>query len=323
MLQKRSGQLGLIVFSLVILTVFGLTGEAWGSKSALVYQVEPDEAASFKVSSYLSPAANRGLFLTADAYLVADLSGGGQVLRHNEEAIFPIASVTKLMTALVARDLLAEDEPIVVSQQAWDTYGDSAKLRLGQTLPLSVALYPLLLSSSNDLAEAIAERAGRDLFIAEMNKRASRLKMNQTFFVDPSGLSPENVSTAADLVKLAQYLYRREPEILAITRLDDYAYHDQTWRNLNDAAKMSGYFGGKNGYTDEANRTLLSIFSVPITDASETEPLLATEKQDRLLAVILLASDGQKKDTQNLIKYLDNYVYYLGAQNGFIPVGSE
>jgi len=299
--------------------VLGRVGyfSVWGNQP-LVYQAIDNLAEGADLSSYLLQKTDQNLPLTANAYLVVDLETNEAIIKKNETKIFPIASVSKLVTALVALDVLKPEQTITVSPRAWETFGNSAKLKLGQTMPLQVALYPLLLSSSNDIAEAIAETYGRERFIKRMNKTVKEIGMVRTSFADPSGLSPENVSTSADLAKLANYIYKNKPEILAITREQQYSYNKQTWKNINDISLMSHYLGGKNGYTEEANRTLVSLFDIPLATATSSYQS-NKELKNRLLAVVLLQSDNKKKDAGQIINYLAHYVRYTGI-NGFIPL---
>jgi D-alanyl-D-alanine carboxypeptidase len=80
---------------------------------------------------------------------------------------------------------------------------------------------------------------------------------------------------------------------------------------------MKYYIGGKNGYTTEANRTLVSLFEVPISSSSSANSKVV-EKKKRLLAVVLLQSDDKKKDAKSLINYLASYASYNGGKNGFV-----
>ncbi len=276
-------------------------------------QTEPD------VSSYILKKSDKNLPLTADAYVVTDLENNETVINKNDKKILPIASITKLVTALVAQEFLKPDQIITISQQAYDTYGNSGNLHVGQKISKKDIFYPLLLSSSNDAAEALAETVGRDKFIAEMNNRVKKIGLTDTFFADPSGLSPLNISTASDLAKLAGYLYQSQPELLAITREQKHQVGKQSWHNVNNISLLKYYVGGKNGYTDEANRTLVSIFNIPITSTS-TAGTTTAEKKSRLLAIVLLQSDDRKGDAKGLLNYLTRYVSYLGGKNGFVPI---
>lgn len=302
--------------------VFLVVGLIWlSSPRTLVYSSDfgGSEEEDFDVSSYLFDKSDKALALSAHSYLVVDLESDETVINKNDKKVLPIASITKLMTAIIAQDLLAPDDVITISRQAYNTYGNTGNLRVGEKLKVQDLLYPLLLSSSNDAAEALAEAVGREKFLAEMNRRAKSLGLADTFFADPSGLSPANTATAKDLAKLASYLYRSRPELLALTREKQYRSGRHTWTNLNNISLMKNYVGGKNGYTEEADRTLVSIFQVPITSPASTSSGVA-EKKSRLLALVLLQSSDRKNDTRGLINYLTKYTSYLGGKNGFVPV---
>ncbi|MFA6253876.1 MAG: serine hydrolase [Candidatus Paceibacterota bacterium] len=292
--------------TLVYSADFGLPGQGGGGEEV-------------DVSSYLFKRSDKSIPLSAGAYLVTDLESNEVVVNKNDKKILPIASITKLMTALVAQDLLPLDQVVTISQTAYNTYGNTGHLRVGEKLSVKNLFYPLLLSSSNDAAEALAEAAGREKFIAEMNRRARQIGLTDTFFDDASGLSPINISTAADLAKLAGYLYHSRPEILALTREKEHRLGKHVWVNVNNISLMPNYIGGKNGYTEEANRTLVSIFQVPIENSSAVSTTLS-EKKSRLLALVLLQSNDRKKDTSGLLNYLMRYTSYLGGKNGFVPM---
>ena len=271
------------------------------------------------ISSYLLDKPVTNLPLSAGAFLVSDLTSKETVVGRNEDQVLPIASVTKLITASVAEQLLRPDQPVVVTKEAWQTYGNTGQLSVGEKLPLKIILYPLLLTSSNDAAEAIATAYGRDKFISKMNEFAKSIGMTHTHFDDPSGLSADNLSTPNDLSKLASYLYEKKPELLAITRETSYHFGRHTWTNYNNVSLMKYYIGGKNGYTTEANRTLVSLFEVPINSSSSANSKV-TVKKNRLLAVVLLQSDDKKKDARNLINYLARYASFNNGKNGFVPI---
>ncbi len=278
-----------------------------------------DSEEDFDVSSYIFEKSDKTLPLSAGAYLITDLESNEIVISKNDKKILPIASITKLMTALVAQEMLPPDQVVTISRFAYNTFGNTGRLRVGEKFNLRDLFYPLLLTSSNDAAEALAETVGREKFLAEMNNRAKKIGLTDTFFADPSGLSPANLSTASDLTKLVNYLYHYRPDILALTKEKEYRLGKHFWTNLNKISLMSNYLGGKNGYTEEANRTLVSIFEVPITSTSSVGAT-TIEKKNRLLALVLLQSNNNKKDTRGLINYLTNYTSYLGGKNGFVPI---
>jgi len=268
----------------------------------LVYGSGSRSSLNSQTPSYILKKSINLVPITADAYLVADLDTGEVIVEKNKDQIYPIASVTKLTTALVSLDLIKPEEIVEVSGRAIDTYGTSGNLRKGEKLSASTMLYPLLLESSNDAAEALAEKAGRPLFIQKMNEKVKSLEMNSTRFEDPSGLSQDNVSSPSDLFKLARYIYFNKKSVLDITREKTHQEGRHTWANNNNLIGLNYYIGGKNGYTDEAQRTLVSIFSVPLS-----------EFENRTVALVLLKSDDRKKDANNILNYLVKNVSFAGS----------
>ncbi len=232
--------------------------------------------------------------LTAGSYLIADLDTGEIIKSYDSFVEHPIASVSKLMTALVALKNIDQGATTRVSYSAVSTYGTQGGLRAGENLTVSALMRALLLQSSNDAAEVLAEVAGRDDFISKMNSEAEYLGMRNTRFSDPSGLSEKNVSSADDLLRLAQYVYRSYPEIIDMTHERMYRVGSHLWYNNNVFVNDSKYVGGKNGYTEEANHTLVALFKLP----------LGSDSESRTIAIILLDGERNEKDVRAIILYL-------------------
>lgn len=244
--------------------------------------------------------------LSADAYLVGDLNTGEIILSKNEGKKVPIASVSKLMTALVATEIAPPGEVAKVSRRALTTYGQNGNLRLGENIKISDLIHPLLMESSNRAAEVIAEHFDRENFLSKMNKEANILHMSNTSFKDPSGLSAENQSTVSDLFRLAGYIKQKHPELFDITKTRSYSNKVHTWYNISQFLRTPGYLGGKSGYTNPAGQTGISMFSVPL---SKTD--------SRPIAIILLRSKDRYNDVQNVLKYLNKNVYYGGDNQAY------
>jgi len=240
--------------------------------------------------------------VTALAYIVGDLNTGEVILSKNQEKKLPIASISKLMTALVTSEIMSSDETTKVSKKALSTNGTNGELKSGEKIKISDLLYPLLLESSNDAAEVLAEFFDRDSFIAKMNQQAEILKMSGTSYEDPSGLSPNNQSTASDIFKLTGYLNQKKPEILKITTKRSYSIKNHSWSNISQFLGEEGYFGGKSGYTDEAKQTVVSNFLLPLGQSGL-----------RPISITLLSSSDRQKDVKNILKYLKKNIYYGGA----------
>lgn len=179
------------------------------------------------------------------------------VLRENVDQSLPIASITKLMTALVAYETFPEDTTI--------------RYR-GTNLLLDDALHILLIASNNHMANVITDRARtRSAFVFLMNQRATTLGMTASSFVDPSGLGAGNKSSARDLVKLALYIDAHAPRIFEISRKPNaivYSREGRKFSVLNTNKLLWGplypgkvtVLGSKTGWTLAAGGCLLMVF---------------------------------------------------------------
>ena len=144
--------------------------------------------------------------LRSDVALVVDLDTGDELLAKNPQRVVPIASITKLMTALVVlRTRAPLDEVLSIASDDVDRLKNSiSRLRVGVMLTRREMLQLALMSSENRAAHALArsQPGGESEFIANMNSTARQLGMDSTSFTDPTGLSPSNRSTARDLARL-------------------------------------------------------------------------------------------------------------------------
>jgi len=205
--------------------------------------------------------------LPVEALLVADITTGAHFMDENSTERWPLASVTKLMTATIVLDKLSSIQKITITSDAFNVDPSAKNLNVGDTYTVSDLLRFLLLPSSNVAAEALADAYGRTAFIAEMNARAAAWGMADTHYVDPSGLAVGDQSTASDLVLLAQKIYADYPQILTITRTPQVTVTEISTgsqvvvKSINDFAGETDFIGGKTGYTDQANGNLLSLFS--------------------------------------------------------------
>lgn len=269
-------------------------------------------SASIPQYSYNTRSANKKLKVAASAYFVGDLDTGETILAKNEKQKLAIASVSKIMTALVGLSVYGGDNVIQVSKQALQTQGQNGNFRLNEKLKLSSILYPLLIESSNDAAEAIAMSNGRVDFMQRMNDGAEQIGLVATSFQDPSGLSPNNISTAEELFKLSQYIKKNKPEIFEISTKRTFKDGAHTWFSNNQFLKNSGYTGGKSGYTDKAIQTVVSTFSLPLGNPALNLP-------NRNIAITLLHTTDRRRDIETILKYLKDNIYY-GAKGTPVSV---
>lgn len=260
----------------------------------LVYKEEKLASASTFV--YHSQVPDLG----ARHYFVADIENGSVLAASDLDEVAPIASLTKLMTAVVASEKLDMDGRVRATEQ---TFVQSLvpRLKTGSSVSLYSLLQLLLVESSNEAAETIAGELGREEFITAMNDKARQLGMLNTTFVDPSGLDQGNVSTGRDLFRLVSYLYQERKFILEITDNgtvpDSYVGDEFSGLvNFNHLQGVEGFVGGKVGETTAAGQTSISVHEIPF--GNET----------RVVVVIVLGSEGRTKDVGDLITYIkQNY----------------
>jgi D-alanyl-D-alanine endopeptidase (penicillin-binding protein 7) len=205
--------------------------------------------------------------LKSSAALVMDLNGQQVLFAKNVEAVVPIASITKLMTALVVLDarLPLEERVVISADDVDDIKRTRSRLKVGAELSRGDLLKLALMASENRAASALgrAYPGGRRAFVAAMNHKAVELGMWRSRFVDSTGLSNENVSTAQDLAKLVAASYR-EPLIRDYTTESAHTVEvgggrRLTYNNSNRLVRNSGWEIGlsKTGYISEAGRCLV------------------------------------------------------------------
>jgi hypothetical protein len=233
--------------------------------------------------------------VSAFAYIAADLDNGSVFFSENANDELPIASVTKLMTALVASEYVYLGREIRVSEAMLAANGSTSGLTAGKVFSAHALLYPLLTESSNDAAEVLARFLGRSSFVTFMNAQARSLAMSETVFADPSGISDHNVSTASDLLRLAKYIYEKRSFILDITRGENFDFFGDPvflgLKNFNRLTDIPEFHGGKVGHTTAAQDTMLSVFVI-VDDAGVAHPI----------GISVLGSQHSLTDTQLIFR---------------------
>ena len=211
--------------------------------------------------------ASGNLSLKSQAVLVVDQDTGEALISKNADVVMPIASLTKLMTALVVLDAHQPmDEVIEVSEDDVDHEKHTrSRLRVGTRLSRSNMLLLALMASENRAAMALSRSypGGRQVFIARMNAKAKSLGMNSSHFADPAGLSSDTTSTARDLLRLvsaadAQPLIRKDSTEEEGTVLVH--GHPMSFVNTNRMVRNSRDWDielQKTGFTNEAGRCLV------------------------------------------------------------------
>jgi D-alanyl-D-alanine carboxypeptidase len=238
------------------------------------------------------PSSIKDKNITATGYIVKDLSTGSTALQYNADRLAPIASLTKLVTAEVARKLIPDIARIPITQQVMATYGNTADFRAGEVFTSSDLLYPMLMVSSNDAAEAYAQYYGRAAFIQAMNDFVQKIGAYRTYFADPSGLDPKNVSTPNDVSLILDWIRKNDPDVINMLTVRSKTIRSHTWVNTTHFLSWSYFIGGKNGYLPEANRTAALLFA------------LGPNKD--IYSFIVLGSSDRDSDVIKLLKKAEN-----------------
>lgn len=204
--------------------------------------------------------------LTAKSAVAVDGKTGKILFNKNAEEIVPIASITKLMTALVFLDYNPGWHKLITMQERDEMNGDKPDIERGETVTVNDLFYTSLIASDNNATAALARSTGFGMngFINEMNQKAADLHLTNTTFVEPTGLKEQNQSTALDLAHLAYHAFSNE-SIQKVTSLQDYVIDiintGETRRIYStdillgsDSLKVKA---GKTGYLDEAGGCLV------------------------------------------------------------------
>ncbi len=273
------------------------------------------------------------LDLKSAAALVVDQKSGEALYAKNMNVATPIASITKLMTAMVTLDAgLPLDEEIVIGAEDMDRLkGTGSRLALGTRLTRGELLHLALIASENRAAAALSRAypGGRDVFIAAMNRKAREIGMKQSNFVDGTGLNSQNQATASDLVKMVDAAYRyplireisssgsydvsvpghkvvRVRENGKVRRVSREIQRHIAFHNTNSLTRNQDWDIGvsKTGYINEAGRCLVMQASIA----------------ERKVIIVLLDSWGKFSrigDAQRIKKWLekDNQVASRSHEN--------
>jgi D-alanyl-D-alanine endopeptidase (penicillin-binding protein 7) len=244
------------------------------------------------------------VFLRSSSALVQEVDSGEIVISKNSDAVVPIASITKLMTAMVILDRgLDLEQRIVLSREDVDSVkGTRSRLRTGSVLTRDELLMLALMASENRAAAALGRTypGGMPAFVAAMNAKADTLGMTDSHFVEPTGLSPANVASARDLAKLVRAAYgyplireystREKARVLTFGRPLNFVNTNGLVRSSHWEIDLS-----KTGYISEAGRCLVMHVRMHSKD----------------LIVVLLDSWGKRSrigDANRIRKWLEKNV---------------
>jgi serine-type D-Ala-D-Ala endopeptidase (penicillin-binding protein 7) len=204
--------------------------------------------------------------LRSTSALVTDQSSGAVLLEKNAHVIVPIASITKLMTAMVVLDAkLGLSDTLTIESADVDLLkGSRSHLRVGTQLSRDDMLRLALMASENRAASSLSRHypGGRDAFVAAMNEKARALGLTETRFEDPTGLTSANVSSARDLARLVAAAHQY-PLIREFSTTPEYEFaingRPRMFHNTNRLVRNSDWNIGlsKTGYISEAGKCLV------------------------------------------------------------------
>ncbi|PJE51587.1 MAG: hypothetical protein COV29_00300 [Candidatus Yanofskybacteria bacterium CG10_big_fil_rev_8_21_14_0_10_36_16] len=233
--------------------------------------------------------------INAKAAALYDINTGKFLFQKNIGQHLPIASITKIMTAIIVLEHLNLDETTTIKAEDTNVDGNGADLYKGEEISAENLFKMLLIKSSNDSALALADMLNKKSidFVLEMNKKALDLGMIDTRFLDPAGLNDEGFSTVSDLIKLVKYSERYDTiwkttltESAEVKSTDGLIIHPLT--NTNKLlAKIENIIGGKTGFTDGAGESML---------------LLVRHSGNTLLSIVL-GSNDRFGETEKLIEW--------------------
>lgn len=232
----------------------------------------------------------KALEIDAKAAILVKVNKNGDekiLFEKNSQKPLAIASLTKLMTALVVFDLdevYNESQPVKITKEAIEQEGQSkyGELKIGESLSVKNLLHIALIESSNDAAFALTEPIGKQGFVELMNLYSKKIELENTYFVNPTGLEPDkpeelkNVSTVRDILKLAKYILANYPQIFEITtnqsyevlNLDNTLHHFIPQSTNKLLGEIPEIIGGKTGWGIEAGGCLLLVLDNPEEEGS-------------------------------------------------------
>jgi len=288
---------GLVVLAIIIVIALPIVVEL--AESELIsFQVPQNSANVAGVQIYNIPPVSKNIPLPAlspRAIFVKDLTTGTILYQKDAEISLPIASTTKIMTALVASEYFKPNSVLTVQDGA-SISGARVGLVGGENLSFISMLYGMLLNSGNDAAFTIAENypGGTVAFVSAMNKKASSLNLANTHFDNPAGFdSPKHFSSAKDLstiteealknYRLARIFATKETNIVS---LDKKYKHNLI--NLNKLlSQVKGVLGVKTGYTEEAKENLVTL----------------VDRDGHQILTVVLGSDDRFGESTKLIEW--------------------
>lgn len=262
------------------------TGAYGGTASA---GGQPNTALPVRNWSVLDPTINSA------AVLVQGLDNNFPYLKIDAERVWPMASLTKLLTAVVVLENVGTNASIPISTSTATSQGPSGNLKGGEVYNAGDLLKIMLLASSNGAAEAFEHYVGDEKFMSLMMAKAKAIGMKNTVVYDASGWNDGNATTAGDMVALMKYILAKHPEILGWTRLTSFMAQPLNSSRINIVTNIdqlvgrSDFLGGKTGTSPRAGENLATILSF---HGSE-------------VVAVVLGSDARYNELDNVLNWIN------------------
>ncbi len=263
---KRSLIAPMAMLALIVSSIVPHTAARAEATQAKKTQAKAPAKAKPKSKASAADSNPQKLSIQSSAAIILDQQSGEVLFGKNPANVLPIASITKLMTAMVVLDAnLDSDEPITVTNEDIDLEkGSRSRLSVGSAVSRDELLLIALMASENRAASALGRSypGGINAFVQAMNHKAQMLGMRDSRFVDSTGLSSGNVSTAEDLGKMVRAAHAY-PRIRGYSTATNYevntGHRTLAYRNTNRLVSNEGWHIGlsKTGYISEAGRCLV------------------------------------------------------------------
>jgi len=287
-----------VVGSSTIFTVRNFTEKISGKNVLLKIESNNEVNSGLQANPVLT-GSNVFPILSAQSVVAKDLDSKVVLYEKNPQGTLYPASTTKIITAIVALEHFDPDRILTVGNRYIE--GQKMGLLPGERIKISDLLYGLLVYSANDAAETLADnyKGGRDVFISEMNSKASKIGLESTFFKNPTGLDEEgHVTTAEDLAKASEFAMKSEFIRVAVaTKTKEVKSADglivHNLENVNELiGSVDGVFGVKTGWTENARENLITY----------------VQREGRTISIVLLGSQDRFGETKELIEWIfENY----------------
>ncbi len=288
-------------FNIYLLPVLEVSGEPYlGSVSEANAEKDSDIGNIEKAREEINIVPD---FLEEEIYakeaicVKTDLAGNTEIIfEKNKDSRLPIASLTKLMTALVVFDNYSLSEEILLTEDILPNQPLPVDFKTGDSFIVEDLLRIMLIESNNKAAYILSTYMGNEKFISLMNKKAEEIGMSDTFFSDTTGLDEKNISTAKDLSFFAKHILEKYPKIAQMTVLQK--YEPQNFKETSNTNQLLQEFSktvlSKTGFTNEANGCLLMVLEDP--ESSDYLINIVLGAEDRFLEMKKLINKGKQQN---------------------------